>query len=418
MAATESNATDVVDLTDDEFVSDPFTAYSRIRENGPLTLGVIRGVSPFWLVTRYEDVKQVLGDSRFVVNPANVPGMETQDRMEGIQLGGGFERKYLEYLRAAMSVMDGVDHLRLRRILSRSFTPRRIALLRPRVEKITEELLDRLPHVAEDGGVDLLEHFAQHLPLTVICELLDIPEQDRSEWRGWRLGEAPRGRADRHSRGVAAADYICGLVERRRTELGDDLVSALIRAQDEDGDRLSELELVAMVLNLIVAGHETTVHLISNGIAALLAHPDQLRLLRERPELMPGAVNELLRWCGPAVLSSTRYATEDVEIGGEPVRKGDAVMPVLAAANFDPRVFDEPERLDITREPLRGGEPHVGFGHGPHFCMGAALARQEAAVAFEALFTRFPGIELAVDPAELEHGRGGVWRLASLPVRI
>ncbi len=418
MTATESG-TDLVDLADEKLVADPFAAYSRIRERGPLVRGVMRGVEPFWLVTRYDDVKFVLGDSRFVVDTANVPGMDTQNRMQEIQLGGGIPPKYLEYLRAAMSGMDGVDHVRLRHILSHAFTPRRVAALRPRVEEITEGLLDRLPALAgDDGVVDLLEHFAHPMPLTVICELIGIPEPDRPQWREWRSGDAPGGRAERHSRGVAAADYVCGLVERRRTALGDDLLSALIRAQDEDGDRLSELELVAMVLNLIIAGHETTVHLVSNGTAALLTHPDQLALLRERPELMPGAVNELLRWCGPAVLAPMRYAAEDVEVGGEPVRRGEAVMPILAAANYDPRVYDEPERLDITREPVRGAEPHVGFGHGPHFCMGAALARQEAAVAFEALLRRFPGLSLGVDAGELEHGRGGVWRLTSLPVRL
>jgi cytochrome P450 len=195
------------------------------------------------------------------------------------------------------------------------------------------------------------------------------------------------------------------LIERRRTEPADDLISGLIQAQGgvglDKGDRLSVTEVISTILVLNFAGHETTTHLIGNGTAALLRHSEQLALLRRDPSLIPSAVHELLRWCGPVQVDQLRYATEDVEIGGTTVRKGEGVLPILVGANFDPRVFEDPERLDITRG-VRGGETHVAFSYGPHYCLGAALARQEAEVAFEALLRRFPHLALAVEPTDLE----------------
>ncbi|MFE0025422.1 cytochrome P450 [Amycolatopsis sp. NPDC059021] len=405
----------MVDLTDAELVRDPFTAYSRIRERAALAKAVVPGIEPMWLVTRYDDVKLVMSDPRFVSSAAAVPG--AVDLREQLWRATGIPEEHFVYLKAGVSEVDGAEHARLRGLVTRAFTVRRVTELRPRIAELTERLLDELPGRAEDGVVDLLRHFAYPLPIAVICELVGIPEKDRPQWRDWSAALAAG-----FGPGVAEAlagmvDHVRVLLEFRRHHPADDLITGLVRAQAEDGDRLSDVEMIALVQNLVVAGHETTAHLLANGTAALLTHPDQLALLRADPALLPKAVHELMRWCGPGLGTRMRYAAEDVEIGGELVRRGEAVMPVLAGANYDPREFATPERLDITRDPGRA-ETHVGFGAGPHYCLGAALARQEAEIAFGALFRRYPGLALAVEPEELRHGPNpGTWQLDALPVR-
>ncbi|WP_067467630.1 cytochrome P450 family protein [Actinomadura macra] len=424
MATAEPEATGVVNLADEEAVRDPFAFYSRLREEGPLFRAELPDVEPFWIVTRYDDVKLVLGDPRFVVNLASIPGMAgKRDRMEQLQLGRGIPPELLKYPRASMAAADGADHLRLRRLTGQSFTVRRVAGWRPRIEQITERHLDRLAEVAAaDGVVDLFAHFANPMPLTVIYELIGIPDEDRPRFLAtiweWTIGGGEFGKVTRRPRLESGLQDTRRLIERRRAEPADDLITDLVHAQDADGERISDTELVWLILTLVIAGHETTASLIANGVVALLTHPDQLDLLRRDPALMPRAVNELVRWCGPAVTAPHRYATEDVEIGGTRVPKGEGVMVILAGANRDPRAFEDPERLDITREPARN-EPHLGFGHGLHYCLGAALGRLEAEVAFGALLRRFPDLALAVDPEGLTRARSaGMWKLLSLPVTI
>ncbi|NYI07707.1 cytochrome P450 family protein [Allostreptomyces psammosilenae] len=415
-----ADADGVLDLMSPELLTDPFGGYSRIREQTPVTrASAVPGTDPAWIVTRYDDVKFVLGDPRFVNNPASVPGMEVPSLTEQALVARGVPPEYMPYLLTSILSVDGADHARLRRLVSRAFTARRVAELRPRVEEITEDLLTRLPEAAEDGVVDLLRHFAYPLPIVVICELVGIPEEDRPLWRDWSeaLTFASGQRMADTMRDLVA--YTHALIERRRAEPTGDLVSALVRVHDEDGDRLSDTEMVMLILALVIAGHETTAHLIGNGTAALLTHPDQLAALRDDPGLAPSAVHELMRWCGTAQMASTRYATEDVEISGTLVRKGEAVFPVLVAANYDPRRFDDPEPLDITRPTDGRREIHVGFGHGLHYCLGAALARQEGEVAFTALLRRYPNLALGVPAEELTHDPvPGSWRLSALPVRL
>jgi cytochrome P450 len=415
-----TGAAETFDLMDPVLMRDPFGGFSRMRERAPMVCGTLPGVdTPIWLVTRYDDVKIVLNDRRFVNNPASVPGMDVQNIREKAIQARGIPLEYARYLLDSILDVDGADHIRLRRLVSRTFTARRVAELRPWVEEITEELLDGLAATAEDGVVDLMERFAYPLPITVICELVGIPEEGRRQWREW--GKAlvslrPEGLATSLRDMVA---HIQELIERRRAEPAGDLLTGLIRTHDEDGDRLSDTEMITLVLTLVLAGHETTAHLIGNGIVALLTHPEQLALLRDEPGLMPRAVHELMRWCGPVHATRMRYAMEDLEIGGMPVRQGEAVMAILVGANYDPREFDAPERLDITREPDARRESHVGFGHGLHYCLGAALARQESEVAFEALLRRFPDLALAIDPKDLERQMlPGSWRLARLPLRL
>ncbi|GAA0728327.1 cytochrome P450 [Dactylosporangium roseum] len=411
-----------VDPKAEEVLRDPFTVYSRIRERDPVIRAAMPGVEPFWMVTRYADVKMLLADSRFVLHGANVPGMaDTANRIDQVQLAVGISPEYVEYSQASMLSLDGADHRRLRSLVSQAFTPARVAKLRPRVEEITARLLDRLPGLARDGVVDLSRHLATPVPIAVIAELVGVPEQERDRFRvaawEWLAGAAPSGGTRQPGRRETAFDYIRDLIERRRAQPEDDLASALIRVHDEDGDRLNDTELVWTILTLVVAGYETTVHLIANGIVALLTHRDQLDLLRADYALMPGAVEEVMRWCGPVLCTHFRYATEDLEIAGQLVRKGEAVMPVAAGANFDPRVFDDPERLDVTREvPHNNGQ--VGFGYGLHFCLGAHLARLEAAVVFEALLRRYPDLALAVEPRKLQHGLDHMWKYLAVPVRL
>ncbi|RFU41710.1 cytochrome P450 [Actinomadura logoneensis] len=405
---------------DSDLLRDPFRGYSRLRELSPMVQVAFGGRgSPLWLVTRYEDVRAVLGDRRFVNSAANVPGLGLKDVRATTVRSMGIPDRYAPYLLSTVLDADGEDHLRLRRLVARAFTPRRVQQLRPRVRALTGDLLDRLP--VRDGVVDLVEHFAYPLPITVICELVGIPEEDRGLWRTWGGAllrqEEPEGIA-----GAVAGivDYTAELVGRRRADPADDLLTALIRVHDEDGSVLSEFELVTMVLSLVLAGHQTTANLIGNGLLALLDHPDQLARLRADPEgLMPGAVHELMRWCGPVQSTRFRFATEDLVIGGRILRKGSPVMASLVSANFDPRRFEDPHRFDITRQPDGRREAHVGFGHGLHYCVGAALARQEAEVAFTTLLERFPEVALAVPRDQVDRARlPGVWHLGSLPVRL
>ncbi|GAA2042861.1 cytochrome P450 [Catenulispora yoronensis] len=417
MTRYQQGETEPVDLADQDFLRDPFSAYARIRERAAMVRGILPGTEPWWIATRYEDVRALMKDPRFVNNAANVPGVPPRPGIDRRRLAGGVPADYLKYLQAGMPGLDGADHERVRRLVAGAFTARRVAGLRPRIEAVVGALLDRLPDAADSGVVDLLAHFAYPLPLTVICELVGVPEADRGRWREW----SARLSAGAGDAVVGMVDYTHALVERRRSAPRDDLVSALVRARDADGDgdRLSDTELVTLVLSLVVAGHESSAHLIGNGIAALLAHPDQLSLLRTRPELLPDAVDELLRWCGPVVAAFNRYATQDVAFGGVTVRRGESVLPAVVAANHDPRRFRAPEALDIRRETGSRREAHLGFGHGPHYCLGAPLARLEGEVALGALWDRFPDLALAVAPGELRRvPMNGAWRLVSLPVRI
>ncbi|MGW1835939.1 cytochrome P450 family protein [Streptomyces sp. NPDC002067] len=399
---------------------DPFGGYGALREKGPVLPGRFLDDSPIWFVLRFDEVREVLRDPRFANNRAHARGSaEDDDPMARTMETFGVPPELNRYFADSILNKDAPDHSRLRRLVSRAFTARRINALRPRVEEIADDLLRRLPEHAEDGVVDLVEHFAYPLPITVICELVGIPEEDRPQWRSWGtdLASLEPGRLGRSM--PQMIEHIHDLIRRRREALTDDLLSDLIRAHDEDGDRLSDVEMVTMVLTLVLAGHETTAHLITNGTAALLTHPDQLRLLREDPDLAPRAVHELMRWCGPVQGTQLRYATEDVELGGVRIAKGDAVQLMLVSANFDPRHYDDPDRLDLTRHPAGQAENHVGFGHGMHYCLGAALARQEGEVAFAKLLAHYPDVALAVAPEELRRiPLPSSWRLTALPLRL
>ncbi|MET7463399.1 cytochrome P450 [Nonomuraea sp. NPDC005501] len=393
-----------LDLTDPEVVGDPFTAYGRARERSPIARVLTPGLPPLWTLTRHEGARAMLADARFAIT-------------SGSFLRPDVPEDCLPYMRT-MSEMDGPEHLRLRRLVAPAFTARRALTLRPAIERVVERLLDELPGHAGDGVVDLLRHFATPLPMEVICELVGVPEEDRPRWREFgtlvAAGAGP---------GFAAAipGIMAGAreaVARRRAAppTGDapsDLLADLIRAQAEDGDRLSDTELVTLVWHLVLAG-QTPANLIANAVHVLLSEPAQLRALRADPGLMPRAVEELTRWCGPILLTVPRHASEDVELYGAAIRAGDAVTASVAAANRDPRVFEDPDRLDVTRAREA---THLGFAHGAHFCLGASLARVETGVALSALLRRLP--DLAAGPEGARRAPDpGTWRLTSLPVTL
>jgi cytochrome P450 len=387
-------------------------------EDGP----VVRVHDPsgldHWLVTRYEEARAALGDARLSKDPRRA--WESL-RRAGVVSG---EPEQADF---NMLASDPPDHTRLRRLVGKAFTPRRVQDLRQRVQEIADDLVELM---APKGTTDLIGAFAFPLAVTVICELLGVPAADRSDFRTWTAcAVTSLDRADlplsQEEGGRRLREYVVDLVGRRRhagdgrrtpdtTDAQPDLVGALLVARDED-NRLSEGELVEMILLLLFGGHETTTNLIGNGMAALLQHPDQLDLLLRRPDLLARAIEELLRYDGPSARASPRVATEDVELGGVVVPAGTVVIVGLAAANRDPSQFRDPDRLDITRTD----RSHLAFGHGIHFCIGAALARIESEIAIGMLLRRFPGITLACPPEELR------WRptqafhgLAALPVTL
>ncbi|WP_198961420.1 cytochrome P450 [Pseudonocardia sp. MH-G8] len=403
---------DVMDLA---LLRDPVAGFGQLREEGPVLRGRAPGGTPCWIVTRQADVRTVLGDPRFVNSATSVSGVTVDNLRDKLTEMVGIPRELAHYFTDSILDADGEDHTRLRKLVSRAFTVRRIGELRPRVEEITGALLDRM--AAQDGTVDLVAEFAYPLPITVICELVGVPEEDRPAWRRWGAVLTSMDPERTPAAVGEMIDHIHDLIARRRAEPADDLLTALVQVQEEDGDRLSADELVTMVLTLVIAGHETTAHLIGGATLALLTHPDQLARLRAEPDLWPGAVHELMRWCGPVQFSRVRYAAQDVELAGVRIRRGEAVQPVLVSANHDPREYTDPDRLDVTRRPAGRGEGHVGFGHGFHYCLGAALARQEGEVALRALFERFPDLALATEEQEWVPVPG-IRRLARLPLRL
>jgi cytochrome P450 len=312
---------------------------------------------------------------------------------------------------------DPPDHTRLRALVSKAFTPRLIERMRPRVQEIADALLDV---VQDRGKMDLIDDYAFPLPITVIAELLGVPAEDRNRFREWSdaavSGDTSREYLERvlipHMQ--AFTDYLRAMFEEKRENPEEDLVSALVRAE-EAGDKLGEDELVGMVFLLLVAGHETTVNLIGNGVLALLQHPDQLESLRENPSLIKPAVEELLRYDGPVETSTERFAREDVAVGERVIPKGEMVLVVIAAADHDPERFPVPDALDLTRPDNK----HLAFGKGIHHCLGAPLARMEGQTAINTLLRRMPDLRLKGTSHSLSWRPGMVLRgLKGLPVEF
>ncbi|MFF1924808.1 cytochrome P450 [Streptomyces sp. NPDC058221] len=384
----------------ERFTRDPYPVYAELRARGPVHRVRIPEGTDAWLVVGYEEGRAALADQRLSKEWSNAsPALGVSQVASG----------------RSMLSSDAPVHTRLRKLVTREFTPRRMQQLVPRVRQMTEELLDTM--LALPGrGTDLVESLAFPLPMSVICELLGVPFLDRQTFRAW--SNIVVSSVDAAERGAAADGmngYLAGLVDDKRAQPGDDLMSALIHTADEEGDRLSVEELMGMAWLLLVAGHETTVNLISNGVLALLTHPEQLAALRADPGLIDNAVEEALRYTGPVETPTYRFTTCPLDIGGTVIPGGgELVLVALADANRDPDRYPDADRFDITRD-ARG---HVAFGHGIHYCLGAPLARIEAAVAIGSLLERCPELALDADPEELTWRTGMLIRgPEGLPVR-
>ncbi|MEV0415552.1 cytochrome P450 [Streptomyces sp. NPDC050448] len=389
---------------DPAFVADPFPLYRQLREDGPVRRAVVAGGLETWLVTRYEDGLAALSDSRL--------SSDVRDASD-TRLLRQLPETERESMLSNMLRSDPPDHTRLRRLVSKAFTARRVADMRPRIQAITDRLLDA---VAPAGRADLVADFALPLPVTVISELLGVPVDDRHDFQRWtdrmiRRGTEPPDPAVVNEAWQHMRAYVTGLIHAKRARPGDDLLSGLITARDEEHE-LTEDELVAMVFLLLAAGYITTVNLIGGGIAMLLAHPGQLDLLRSDPGLLPGAIEEFLRYDGPVSPGIARFAREDVEIAGVTIPRGATVLIGSAIADRDPARFPDPDRLDITRQD----NAHLAFGHGIHYCLGAPLARLEGQIAIDSALRRLPGLALAVPPDEIRWRPGGLRGPESLPV--
>ena len=384
-----------------EFHSNPYPFYRALREEDP----VHQSPLGFWVCTRYDDAVMILRDPRF--------GREGMAKRMEARLGLTQDTSRAR----DMLFQDPPDHTRLRALVSRAFTPRVVEVMRPHIQEIVDGLLDRV-----DGAraMDVIEDLAYPLPVTVICEMLGVPAADQDIFKSWSTDIArsldaailpadsdaiPRGRDAR----LGLADYFRSLIATRRKDPKPDLLSALIAAEEE-GNKLSEGELVSTCMLLLIAGHETTVNLIGNGLLALLQHPDQLRALRDDPGLIQTGVEELLRFDGP-VQRTGRMTTAEVEIGDKRIPRDSVVVSVIGAANRDPKQFADPDRLDVSRRDNR----HIAFGFGIHFCLGAPLARLEGQIALGTLLRRMPKLALVSDVPEWRESstlRG----LKSLPV--
>ncbi|MFD5124171.1 cytochrome P450 [Streptomyces sp. NPDC058385] len=396
-----------------EFASDPYPAYAWLRENAPVHRTKLPSGVEAWLVTRYADARQALADSRLSKNPEH----HAEDAQGKSKTGIPGERS--ANLMTHLLNIDPPDHTRLRRLVSKAFTPRRVAAFAPRVQELADDLIDRF---APQGEADLIHDFAFPLPIYAICDLLGVPREDQDDFRDWagmmiRHGGGPRGGVARSVKKIRG--YLAELIHRKRNDPGDDLISDLIRASDH-GEHLTENEAAAMCFVLLFAGFETTINLIGNGVYALLGNHEQRARLQEsiergERELLDTGIEELLRYDGPVELATWRFATEPLTIGGQQIATGDPVLVVLAAADRDPARFHEPDTLDLSRRDNQ----HLGYGHGIHYCLGAPLARLEGTVAIETLLRRLPDLELAVDRADLRWRGGLIMRgLRTLPVRF
>ncbi|MFI9004005.1 cytochrome P450 [Streptomyces sp. NPDC053541] len=365
-----------------DFTANPYPAYAQLRASGPVHEIVTPEGVPAWLVVGYEEARAALADQRFVKDPTAVLDFVPLD---------------VEVIGPNLLTVDPPDHTRLRRLVAGEFTARRVAALRPRIQQLTDELLDAM---APAGRADLVDAFAFPLPITVICELLGVPAADRDSFRAWSNElVAPTGALTEREAVDGFGGYLDELIEDKRAGgPQDDLLSALIAARAEDGDRLSLPELRALAYLLLIAGHETTVNLIAGTVRLLLTHPDQSAALRADPGLVDAAIEEGLRFDGPVEAATYRFAREDVELAGTVIPAGSVVLVGLAAADRDADRFADPDRFDVHRDP-RG---HLAFGHGIHYCLGAPLARLEGKIAIRSLLERFPRLELDPEAGPLE----------------
>lgn len=371
------------------FRADPYPTYSQMRVNAPIYAAKAPNGFVIWYVTRRQDVEALLKDKRLVNDPFKALTAEQRAHMPPVPL-------FRRYTTNNMLNADPPTHTRLRNLVSKAFTPRLIQGMKERVQAITNELLDA---VEGQGAMDLIQDFAFPLPMTVISEMLGIPAADRVKFQRWSNFIIGANAADFDAKlAQREADvneflaYLQRIVSDRRAQPRNDLISALVQAE-EAGDKLDEGELYSMIILLIIAGHETTVHLIGNAMRALWAFPEQLAKLKQDPSLMPTAIEEFLRYDGPVATSNRRWAAEEIAYGGQVIPRGSLVLLILNSANRDESYFADAEKLDISR----ANNDHLAFGMGIHYCVGAPLARMEGEIALNTLLRRCPNVRPADD---------------------
>ena len=418
---------ELIDLSDPDYREHAFERYEAMRAKCPVSRAIVTSSEnggneqgflnrPLWLVTDYEEGSRALLDQAITVDMASVLTPEQLAQMP--ETPAEFQP-----LRRNILTVDPPEHTRLRKLVQPSFTASTIEKLRPRIQQITDELLDAAEAAATERGerapdrtMELISRFSYPLPITVICEMLGIPPEDREQTRLWSedlLSAQSPERMEEIGRNIGEfIAYLRDLFAQKRESPGDDLISRLLQVEVE-GDRLTEDEILAMVFILFVAGHITTVNLIANGVFALLTNPEQAEKLRGDGSLVPNAVEEVLRYYGPAETTTPRIAREDVELGGQAIAKGEPLLVVLAAADRDPARFSHPREFDITREDANR---HIAFGKGIHVCLGAPLARLEGQIALETLFRRYPDFRLAVPASEIIWAPSFLRSLTGLPL--
>ncbi len=407
-----------------EFMQDPYEILAQFREKGPVHEVVFAHGAKVYLVTGYDEVRALVSDPRvskdgrrmneLFVRHSGADARHDDDHGAGDGQDDSSESAgFDDDLAAHMLNSDPPRHTRLRALVSKAFTPQRIERLRPHIVELADQLLDK---VADQPVADLVDSYAIRIPITIICELFGMPEQDREQFRLWSLklvgaGQDPEEVADA-SRKVT--EYANALINDKRANPGDDMVSELVRVTD-GGDRLTQGELVAMIFVLVVAGHITTIYSIASSIHSLLRHPDQLAKLKADPSLMPAAVDELLRFDGASGVGTFRFTTQDIPIGGTVIPAGNILALSWHAANRDSSHFADADRLDLNRHPLGS----MAFGHGLHYCIGVPLAKMQIEIALSRLITRFPDLRLACDPGELRWDNSALLRgLLALPVTL
>ena len=405
-----------VDITDPGFKADPYPGYAELRQEEPVYRMELQDGRVLWLVTGFEEVERVFTDRRFVKDIRR--HALSEDELGQLPPTPEAMRPFMKNL----LFVDPPDHTRLRKLVQQAFTPKFVEQLRGRIQEIADSLLDDVEERAAGGGtreMDLIDDYAFPLPITVIAEMLGVPASDRQKFSRWSNAVIETDASPEYAEELGVqmqefADYLRELFEKKRAEPADDLTTRLVRAEEE-GEKLDEDELLAMIFVLIVAGHETTVNLIGNGTLALLHHLDQLAKLKADPSLVESAVEELLRYDGPVETSTMRYAAEEVELGGRVIPRGEIVLAVIAGADCDPRRFARSNHLDITRTHNR----HLAFGKGIHYCLGAPLARLEGQVSLGTLVGRMPNLELNAQPGTLVWRPGLIIRgLRALPVKF
>jgi cytochrome P450 len=409
------NAKPGIDLISQDFKREPWKTFEKLRTHGPVVKGRLPFFGECWFALSYDAVSEVLRDQDTFARDSSNAGRKA---FAGIRW---WMPKGLTILANNMLAFDGERHRRLRSLVDQAFFRQNVESMRDNIASLVYDYLDRCQSVAQqspDRTVDLVSNFTRPLPLAVICELLGLPEADRDQFSRWAEASLSVASAWGIFRALPnlkkMVRYAQSQIELVRRSPRPGLMSALVEAE-ADGDRLSEDELLAMVFLLLVAGHETTAHLISGGLLTLLQHPEQKRKFMNDPQLVTSTVNEVLRYTTPVQLTKPRFTAQDMVFHGQEIKRGDAIIALIAAANCDPRKFEDPDKFVIDREP----NYHLAFGSGDHVCLGMKLAMTEAEIAFTRTLQRYPDLDLAVTEKQLHwHKRLGMRALKRLPVKL